>query len=251
MPLVVIQKNLTSPLLFVSCITPCWIRLFLFRIDGGVDINGVPTWCEDSMDTATTNEVEYYDPLSQIEYDDEVIEHIANYEVVVRTISCFLFLSMLYTFLDLIVSMSIWSASNLGTPTDLKARDDIMRSLIWIKVTFVNLLLACTFAAGIVFVVYGRQHNYGCGVENDQGIEAFEVSSRVQSSRCTQYSLLTGEYSLELCLLYSILHCSLHLLWGTTLVALYNHQSNQSSIIVRESREICNECMVLHFQIPT
>lgn len=71
--------------------------------------------------------------------------------------------------------MSVWSAANLGTPTDPKARDDIMRSLIWIKVIFINLLLMCTFAAGIAFVAYGRQHNYGCGLENDDATAVFEV----------------------------------------------------------------------------
>ena len=157
------------------CIVPCWIKLLLFRLDGGVDVNVTPTWCEDSLDTATTND-ENYDPFSQLENDDEVLEHISDAKVVVRTISSFLILSILYTLLDLIVSMGIWSASNVGTPTDPKSRDDIMRSLIWIKVTFINLLLACTFGAGIAFVVYGRRHNYGCGADNHGGAEVFEVS---------------------------------------------------------------------------
>ena len=163
------------------CITPCWIRLFLFRLDGGVDLNGKPTWCEDSLANTSTNSVEDYDPLTQLEYDDEVLQNIDDYQVVILSVSTFLMLSIIYTFLDLIVSLSVWSAASVATPTDPKGRDTIMTSLIWIKVAFINLLLMCTFAAGIAFVVYGRWHNYGCGAENDEGTAIFEVSF----NRCT------------------------------------------------------------------
>jgi hypothetical protein len=103
--------------------------------------------------------VEDYNPLTQLEYDDEVLQNIDDYQVVILSVSTFLMLSIIYTFLDLIVSLSVWSAASVGTPTDPKGRDTIMTSLIWIKVAFINLLLMCTFAAGIAFVVYGRWHN--------------------------------------------------------------------------------------------
>eukprot|EP00956_Cyclotella_meneghiniana_P012160 scaffold17264_cov61-Cyclotella_meneghiniana.AAC.2 len=128
------------------CGIPCWIKLFLFRLDGGVDVNGKPEYCEDALDTTAA---EYYNPLSQLEEDDEVLEYIDQYEVVTTTMASFLILSIFYTVLDLTFSMGIVSAANVGTPTDSGVRDGIMRTLLWVKVTFINLILLGAFSAGI------------------------------------------------------------------------------------------------------
>lgn len=166
-------KYLFYGLKLCRCIIPCWIWLFLFRLNGGVDLNGKPTWCEDSLEA---DSMEEYDPLSELEYDDEILQNIDDSETVILSVTIFLLLSILYTFLDLILSLSVWSACSVGTPTDPKGRDTIMTSLVWIKVAFINLLLMCVFVAGVLFVVYGRLHNYGCGVENDEATALFEVS---------------------------------------------------------------------------
>lgn len=206
------------------CITPCWIGLFLYRLEGGVDINGKPTWCEDSFDTDTTSGEDHYDPLSQLEYDDEILRYHDDYEVVVLSLTSFLLLSILYTFLDVFVGMGIWSAAGIGTPTDPKKRDNIMRSLIWVKVTFINLLLMGTFTAGILFVVYGRQHNYGCGVDSDIGTSIFEVSTYT-----TWWTFITQHFhdfninpliSTGLCLLLLILCNNDYICWRATPLAL-------------------------------
>ena len=61
----------------------------------------------------------------------------------------FLILSIVYTVLDLTFSLGIVSAANVGTPTDSGVRDGIMRTLLWVKVTFINLILFGAFSAGI------------------------------------------------------------------------------------------------------
>lgn len=81
--------------------------------------------------------------------DDEVLEYIDEYEVVARTMASFLILSIVYTVLDLTFAMGIISAENVGTPTDSGVRDGIMRTLLWLKVTIINLILFGAFSAGI------------------------------------------------------------------------------------------------------
>jgi hypothetical protein len=91
-------------------------------------------------------------------------------------ITFFLFISALYTVLDIILSLATWSAASVGTPTEPRGRDASLRWLIWIRVGFMNLLLAVALTSGILFVNKARGSNYGCGNVGVDATYNFEVS---------------------------------------------------------------------------
>ena len=88
---------------------------------------------------------------------------------------------------------AIWSAASVGTPTQPRGRDNALRSLIWIKVIFMNALLVVVVGSGLHFVAKGRRTNYGCGEDSTDAVETFEGNAWY-----TMYCLVMFTYSFEL-----------------------------------------------------
>ncbi len=150
--------------------------------------DGYPSWCADDV---------------QFHYayrSDQNTVATAPEDMVIP-FSFYLTVTVIYTLLDIVLSLATWSAASVGTPTEPRGRDKVLRTLIWIKITFMNVLLLVVLASGIFFVAEGRRTNYGCGEVNDgNSVEYFEVTSVcfVLISSC--------EYALT-CLFYDrILH---------------------------------------------
>jgi len=94
----------------------------------------------------------------------------------------YLIVSVIYTVVDIALSLGIWSAAGVGTPTEPRGRDQALRTIIWLKLIFMNFLLIIVLASGLYFVAEGRRTNYGCGVDhnnnaqNTNAVEQFEGS---------------------------------------------------------------------------
>eukprot|EP01082_Thalassiosira_pseudonana_P012367 g11283.t1 g11283 contig5:520994-523971(-) len=91
--------------------------------------------------------------------------------------SLYLVASLFYTFLDMALSLAMWSAASLGTPTDPRGRESILRYLLYAKIIFMNMLLLLLLGSGIFLVHDGRKYNYGCGSDRESVIETFEGSA--------------------------------------------------------------------------
>ena len=119
-------------------------------------------------------------------------------ETLVDELTLFLGISVVYTLLDFVLSLALWSAASVGTPTEPRGRDGALRGLIWSKITFMNLLLAVALAGGIWFVNEGRNTNYGCGGEEEYEAitERFE-----QSPWYRMFCVVMFTYAFELLLL--------------------------------------------------
>ena len=101
----------------------------------------------------------------------------------------FIIASVLYSIIDIALSMATWSAASVGTPTEPRGRDKALRSVIWIKIVFMNLLLVGVLGSGIYLVAHGRRTNYGCD-EGDDKVRDFEVSSFLKNnSLCFCFAL--------------------------------------------------------------
>lgn len=167
------------------CIVPFWVKLYLFRLKGRnfVDPDGTPSWCiteadplqiiavqsisNNDTDSDSSNPIENGDSLS---FSDDS-------KLMIIAFTYFLVISFLYNVIDIALSMAIWSAASVGTPTEPRGRDKALRSIIWLKVICMNLLLAFVLGSGIYLVAHGRKTNYGCGGDaNNEKVQYFEVS---------------------------------------------------------------------------
>lgn len=151
----------------------------------------------DSLDSTSFEIDDLADLLTEI--DDKVVESIESSQTVIIPFTTFLSLSIIYTFFDFLLSLSTWSAASIGTPTNPVGehskldREKLLRTLIWIKISIMNILLICTFSIGVAVVVFGRKHNYGCGADNHHGIDVFE-----NSPWYTMFSITMVTYACEL-----------------------------------------------------
>jgi len=93
---------------------------------------------------------------------------------IIVSFTFYLAISLIYNVLDIALSLAIWSATSVGTPTEPRGRDTALRSLIWVKFIFMNLLLVIVLGSGIYLVAEGRRTNYGCGEEGDDMVHHFE-----------------------------------------------------------------------------
>lgn len=149
--------------------------------------DGQPSWCVD--DDEPLKAVFAIGNSSAIGY----WEGAPPGEIIVSPFAFYLYISVVYTILDIALSLAIWSAASVGTPTQPRGRDVALRSLIWIKITFMNLLLIAVLASGIYFVHVGRRTNYGCG--ETEAVEQFEGTPWY-----TMFCLVMFTYAFELLL---------------------------------------------------
>lgn len=108
----------------------------------------------------------------------------------------YLIVSVVYTVIDIALMMGAWSAASIGTPTEPRGRDKALRTIIWIKIIFMNILLITVISSGIYFVAEGRRTNYGCGaiqLQHDVGVDKFEGSAWY-----TMFCLVMFTYAFEL-----------------------------------------------------
>jgi len=155
----------------LACILPFWVKLYLYRFHGQnlIGPDDIPSWC--------LNPLEAY-AFSTEEIKDTHQENAMKFTTsMLVPFALFLIVSLIYTFLDMGLSLAIWSAASVGTPTEPKGRDKALRSLILIKVVFMNLMIFLVLASGIYLVMAGRKYNYGCGMINDNMVEEFESSA--------------------------------------------------------------------------
>lgn len=129
--------------------------------------HGIPSWCINPIHTYLSTDD---DSLSyQI---DEATRHGKK---MIIPFSFYLIISILYTFLDMSLSLAIWSAASVGTPTEPRGRDQVIRTLIWFKMIAMNIILLGVFGSGIYLISQGRKYNYGCGPDREDVQVAFEV----------------------------------------------------------------------------
>lgn len=166
--------------------------------------NGQPSWCSnDVIDPlnaiflSTTNSINntITDQIIIDENGSQTWQNI-SYEAtkdgqthgaprdMVIPFTFYLIVSVIYTVVDVVLSLGIWSAASVGTPTEPRGRDQALRTIIWIKLIFMNFLLIIVLASGLYFVAEGRRTNYGCGSvdhnydtqQNTNAVEQFENS---------------------------------------------------------------------------
>mmetsp|Transcript_25683 Transcript_25683/g.55250 ORF Transcript_25683/g.55250 Transcript_25683/m.55250 type:complete len:661 (-) Transcript_25683:16-1998(-) len=176
----------------VACIIPFWIRLFLFRLHGRsfVAPNGYPSWCQDDLEPIDTINSLYGNSSVS---DEERNMSSGPYNYMVIPLTFYLSVSVLYTVLDIALSLAIWSASSVGTPTEPRGRDKVLPPLIWTKTVFMNFLLVVVLTSGIYFVSEGRRTNYGCG--EDDALDQFE-----DTPWYAMFSVVMFTYAFELLL---------------------------------------------------
>ena len=139
--------------------------------------SGRPSWCNDVVDPITA----IY--ISTTNIDDTIVEGIGSEwrdnkgkKAMVLPLTFYLIVSVIYNALDIALSMGIWSAASVGTPTHDNGRTKALRTIIWIKLLFMNCLLVLVLTSGIYLIAEGRRTNYGCG-EGDDIVETFEGSA--------------------------------------------------------------------------
>ena len=143
--------------------------------------NGQPSWCVDvNPINLITTQVKFIDSAfangtsHSLEDQDNYLNEASKNIIISFTF--YLAISLIYNVLDIALSLAIWSATSVGTPTEPRGRDTALRSLIWVKFVIMNLLLVIVLGSGIYLVAEGRRTNYGCGEEGDDMVHHFEVS---------------------------------------------------------------------------
>ena len=148
-------------LLFSILITSLYYKLSSAQFVG---LNGQPYWC--AQDPIGTD-----GEISQ----QKISDRNENYHDMMTPFLVYLVVSLIFTLSDIIISLAAWNAASVGTPCESTERDKALRPLFWIKMTFMNCLLAVVLASGIYFVAEGRRTNYGC--DDAEGvIDGVEVS---------------------------------------------------------------------------
>lgn len=177
----------------LACILPFCVKLFLFRLSGWdfIGPSGEPSWCIDSLDALPLQ----FQTLNTSDPINEVHGEVDHGKAMFIPFSLYLVASLLYTFLDMTLSLAMWSAASLGTPTDPRGRESILRYLLYAKIIFMNMLLLLLLGSGIFLVHDGRKYNYGCGSDRESVIETFEGSAWY-----VMFSLTMVTYAFELLL---------------------------------------------------
>ncbi|KAL7542003.1 hypothetical protein ACHAXR_011417, partial [Thalassiosira sp. AJA248-18] len=162
----------------------------------------VPSWCADiEADPLQVIAIQSYSNGTWIEYQGDLSGGDLNKvsKNMIISFSTFIIVSLLYGVLDIALSTAIWSAASVGTPTEPRGRDKALRSLIWIKIVFMNLLLVIVLGSGIYLIADGRKSNYGCGGEDSDEVHKFESSAYY-----SMFSVVMFTYAVELLLWPSI-----------------------------------------------
>lgn len=171
--------------LISRCILPFWVKLFLYRLYGHEFIgpNGQPSWCIDPILTVvfSTDTDRNLQKDSNFTIDDVIQEDRRNTSDYGKSMmipfSIYLIISLIYTIIDMALSFAIWSAASVGTPTEPRGRNQALKSLIFVKIVCMNLILVFVLGSGIYMINMGRKYNYGCGPEMEDMQNQFEVSN--------------------------------------------------------------------------
>ncbi len=116
---------------------------------------------------------------SSLNVDEELLDEATKHQLpsMVIPFSLYLIVSLLYNILDIVLSLAIWNAAAMGTPVEPRGREKALVSMLWIKITFMNLLLLTVLSSGVYLTQSGRMFNYGCSSLNNQAVEDFESST--------------------------------------------------------------------------
>jgi hypothetical protein len=142
--------------------------------------SGNPSWCRyDQIDPWTLYFTLDGDQLEILETGYQNVGDVSHGEHHVKQMvipfSLYLIISLLYNALDIILSLAIWNAAAIGTPVEPRGREKALVSMVWIKITFMNLLLLAVLGSGIFLTYTGREYNYGCDVHQNS-VEYYENS---------------------------------------------------------------------------
>lgn len=139
-----------------------------------VGLNGQPSWC--AQDPVPVNDIVLSFGTDDEPYQQKITDRNSNFTEMMTPFLLYLVVSLIFTLSDIIISLAAWNAASVGTPCESTGRDKALRPLFWIKMTFMNCLLAVVLASGIYFVAEGRRTNYGCEDGDQDVIDRFEVS---------------------------------------------------------------------------
>lgn len=134
--------------------------------------NGSPSWClENDVDP-----LDMFVIAASNASDTTVAMFEPTHKEMIVPFTFFILISCFYNLIDIALSMAIWSAAVVGTPCEPRGRTKALHTVVWIKITFMNILLMIVLGGGIYMVEHGRRSNYGCGHDSDDKVQHFEVS---------------------------------------------------------------------------
>ena len=167
------------------CTLPVWVLIFQVRLSGTeMMINDQPFWCRSSEEVDLWT-LYVSPPVEQLQNVvngtsfgpiEEDIDDVTKHQLrsMVIPFSLYLTVSLLYNILDMVLSLAMWNAAAIGTPVEPRGRERALVSMIWIKMTFLNLLLFTVLGSGIYLTHAGRVYNYGCSSLHDQAVHHYE-----------------------------------------------------------------------------
>lgn len=189
-------------LIQMACLLPFWVKLFLIRLNGQslVGPSGEPSWCHTGDQPLKLLLFNYSSSDESVAVSvgaDEEEEHATTVtgEMMI-SISSYLIITAVYNVVDVTLSLAVWSAASVGTPIEPRGRDVALRSLFFVKIVLMNLLLCCILASGLFFVAVGRSHNYGCENEDEESA----VSKFEQTPWYAMFTVVMITYAFELLL---------------------------------------------------
>ena len=168
------------------CVAPIWLHTYMWKFRQGQDD---PYWCDTDLTETAVNSDSYQilDWESEDNIDPDVtvpapnqspsnspnisLLDLGNEDLVASGktseggqifLRLHLMLSLLWVMGDIAILCGIWSASSIGTPTQLMGRDKFLRPLLKIKLFVMFPFLALTVVLGIAMVYMNRTINWGC-----------------------------------------------------------------------------------------
>mmetsp|Transcript_21209 Transcript_21209/g.42636 ORF Transcript_21209/g.42636 Transcript_21209/m.42636 type:complete len:977 (-) Transcript_21209:10-2940(-) len=141
----------TYRLIQLFCLIPLAVITLVNRFKGNdLLYNGYGRWCP-QYELLSDNE------FISLSYEDR--------QKVTRPSSQYLFtmLAAIFMVVDVAWMFAVWSAASVGTPTQPKGRDKILRPLIIFKMFVINFFPVALVVYGIIKTYNSRANNYGCG----------------------------------------------------------------------------------------
>ncbi len=223
------------------CAIPVWVLIFQVRLSGTEMMpGGQPFWCESEEipelwalyagPPAAAAQQQVLSDSSSFNDDDDGLDDATKHQLrsMVIPFSLYLTVSLLYNILDIVLSLAIWNAAAIGTPVEPRGRDRALVSMVWAKMTVLNLLLFTVLGSGIYLTYSGRVYNYGCSSQDKQAVLQYESTIWYGL-----FSVSMAIYAVEI------------LLWPCTIMNQVGHaialQGRQSSLFRRLGRFLWDE----------